>query len=106
MRPKVGVTARKSELQPDGPPKSEPNRREEVSEPESGSSAEKVLKAFLAPPKIYFEVNSRQTKDYVLFFNCTVIIYVAAQVGVRQTGRKTHDQEKRMRARVCVCVCV
>ena len=48
---KVRVTAQKSELQPDGSPKSESNRPKEVSESDFGSSAEKGLKAFLDPPK-------------------------------------------------------
>ena len=48
---KVRVTARKSELQPDGPPKSESNHPKQMPESDLGTSAEKGLKAFLNPPK-------------------------------------------------------
>ena len=54
---KVRVTHRKSELQSYGPPKSESNRpklwAKQVSESDFGSAAEKGLKAFLNPPKLY-----------------------------------------------------
>ena len=49
-RRKVRVTSQKSELRPDGPPKSESNRTKKMSESDFGGSAEKGLKAFLTPP--------------------------------------------------------
>ena len=47
----VRVTARKSELQPHGPPKSDSNRPKHVSESDFGSSARKDLEAFKAHKK-------------------------------------------------------